>query len=80
MRIRALEQGTKTGAKSSSQKHIINLLQKRFGELPETLVENINQIEDISQLDQLVLETISVNSLAEFERLIKDAITGENPA
>lgn len=76
---RALEQGTKTGAKSSSQKHIINLLQKRFGELPETLVESINQIEDISQLDQLVLETISVNSLAEFETLINDAITDENP-
>ncbi len=76
---RALEQGTKTGAKSSSQKHIINLLQKRFGELPETLVESINQIEDISQLDQLVLETISVNSLAEFETLINDAMADENP-
>ena len=58
---------------------IINLLQKRFGELSETLVESINQIEDISQLDQLVLETISVNSLAEFETLFNDAITDENP-
>lgn len=68
----ALEEGAKSGAKLTSQKHIINLLQKRFGELPETLIHKVNQIEDISLLEELHLETISVNSLAEFEQLIEN--------
>jgi hypothetical protein len=70
----ALEQG----AKSTSQTHIINLLEKRFGEIPETLIQTINQIEDLSLLEQLHLETISVNSVAEFEQLIPDSLGQQN--
>ena len=58
-------------AKSTNKKSIINLLQKRFGELPESLIESVNKIDDISILEELVLETISVNSAEEFEELFK---------
>ncbi|MDJ0619881.1 MAG: hypothetical protein QNJ63_24585 [Calothrix sp. MO_192.B10] len=64
--LRALE----TGAKRTRREDIIKLLQKRFGNLPESLVENINQIDDISLLESLILETISVNSPEEFQQII----------
>lgn len=66
----ALEQGLEQGTKSTTQKHIINLLQKRFGDLPNSLIQTINNLENIPLLEQLLLETISVNSLAEFEQLL----------
>ena len=44
----------------------------RFSLVPETLVETLNNIEDLARLKQLHLETIRVNSVAEFEELIKD--------
>jgi len=65
---RALEQG----AKQTHQQNIIDLLQKRFGELPETLTQRIRQIEDNSFLKELHLETISVNSLDDFQQLINE--------
>ena len=65
---RALEQG----AKQTHQQNIIDLLQKRFGELPETLSQRIRQIEDNSLLKELHLETISVNSLDDFQQLINE--------
>jgi hypothetical protein len=45
-------------------------LQNRFGELPNSLIQAINQIEDISLLDQLFVPSLTVNSLEEFEQLI----------
>ncbi|MGD1713506.1 hypothetical protein [Dapis sp. BLCC M172] len=59
-------------AKETCIQNIIDLLQKRFNSVPETLIIELNNIEDLAQLKQLHLETISVNSVAEFEELIKD--------
>ena len=58
---------------------LFNLIttQKRFGNLPESLVENINQIDDIAVLESLLVETISVNSPEDFQRLI-DSQSREN--
>ena len=44
----------------------------RFSLVPETLVETLNNIEDLARLERLILKTFSVNSVAEFEELIKD--------
>jgi hypothetical protein len=63
---RALERG----AKQTQKQNIIKLVQVRFGNIPETLVEKINQVDDISLLEQLFVSTISVNSLGEFQQLI----------
>ncbi|MFO5439998.1 MAG: hypothetical protein ACLBM4_15375 [Dolichospermum sp.] len=49
---------------------IIKLLQVRFGDIPQSLLENINQIDDISLLEQLLVSTISVSSLEEFTQLV----------
>ncbi|MDB9491330.1 hypothetical protein PN478_12460, partial [Dolichospermum circinale CS-534/05] len=49
---------------------ITKLLQVRFGDIPENLIASINQIDDTSFLEQLLVSTISVNSLEEFAQLV----------
>ncbi len=44
------EMDLEEGAKLTNQKHIILALQSRFGEIPNSLIETINQIEDVSVL------------------------------
>ena len=54
----------------NQRENILDLLQVRFGEVPPSLVEGVNRLEDISTLKQLHRQTISVGSLAEFEQLL----------
>lgn len=74
----ALERGQERGAKENCRQNILDLLQKRFNNVPETLVKAINNIEDLAWLKQLLVETISVNSTEEFERLIQEKSAPEN--
>jgi len=67
-----------TAIKSNSKKSIISLLKKRFGELPETLIENLKKIDEAAVLEQLLLETISVGSAEEFEELAKENLKEES--
>ncbi|GEM_PF-1516787 len=66
----ALEKGEEKGAKETSRNHIIKILEKRFGTLPDELINAINKLDDLSLLERLILETITVNSVAEFNTLI----------
>ena len=54
----------------TQRENILDLLQVRFGEVPQSLVEAVNHLEDISTLKQLFLQAISVGSLAEFGQLL----------
>ena len=47
----------------TQKENIIKFVQVRFGDIPQSLLENINQIDDISLLEQLLLSTIMVSSL-----------------
>ncbi|HEY9702773.1 MAG TPA: hypothetical protein V6C58_10020 [Allocoleopsis sp.] len=58
------------GAKENSRQNILDLLENRFGTLPNSLMTSLNKIDDLSRLKQLHLATIQVNSVAEFEQLI----------
>lgn len=71
----ALEEGAKSGAKLTSQKYIILALQSRFGEIPNSLIETINQIEDVSVLESLFVPSITINSLEEFQQLVNDSLS-----
>ncbi|WP_199294587.1 hypothetical protein [Anabaena sp. FACHB-1237] len=51
------------------------MLQKCFGDVPESLINTINKVEDMSILEQIHLESISVNFLTEFSRLIQNSIS-----
>ena len=68
--IRAIEK--------THHKNIIQLLQKRFGKLRESLVENINQIDDVTLLESLVVETISVNSPEDFQQIINSQLSNNS--
>ncbi|NET27051.1 hypothetical protein [Okeania sp. SIO1I7] len=82
MEERAIERGQQLGqqigAKENCRQNIIDLLQVRFLSVSESLVETLNNIEDLTLLKQLLLETIRVNSIAEFEKLIQDNSYGKN--
>ena len=56
--------------KETRKQDIIKLVQVRFGDIPENLVTSINQIDDTSFLEQLLVSTISVSSLEEFTQLV----------
>jgi Putative transposase, YhgA-like len=74
----ALERGQEKGAKENSQENILDLLKIRFNSLPETLETSLKQIDDLARLKQLVIATISVNSLAEFQDLIDQNSANQN--
>ena len=62
--------GEQKGAKETCQQNIIDLLESRFNTLPKSLVKAIKQIDDLTFLKELHLDTIKVDSLEEFEQLI----------
>lgn len=66
------------GAKKTCQQNIIDLLTSRFGILPESLIKSLQQIDDLACLKQLHLQTIKVNSVAEFEQLINQNLAAQN--
>ncbi|NEQ75830.1 MAG: hypothetical protein F6K23_24000 [Okeania sp. SIO2C9] len=67
------EIGQEIGAKENCRQNILDLLEKRFNSLPETLIKAINEINDLALLKRLLVETITVNSVAEFEELITES-------
>jgi len=66
------EMALEKGAKETSRNHIIKILEKRFGTLPDELINAINKLDDLPLLERLHLETITVNSVAEFSTLIQE--------
>jgi hypothetical protein len=69
---RALVRGEEKGAKKTRQQDIIDILESRFSNLPESLIKSIQEIDDLALLKKLILDTIKVNSLSEFEQLINN--------
>jgi len=66
----AMEKATR----KTRQQDIINLLQVKFGNIPENLINNINQIDDILVLRELILSTMTITSLAEFTNLVNSKL------
>lgn len=49
----------------------LDILQKRFSEVPPELASKLNGLEDAGVLRQLMLQAVDINSLAEFEQLLE---------
>ncbi|MFM7405401.1 MAG: hypothetical protein ACKO3K_01705 [Cuspidothrix sp.] len=62
--------------KETHKENIITVVQVRFGDIPENLIVSINQIDDTSFLEQLLVSTISVSSLEEFAQLVNSNLPG----
>ena len=68
----AIEEGIERGSLRNARESVITVLRVRLGELPSTLQETINSLEDLSRLKQLHEMAITVDSLEEFERLLNN--------
>jgi predicted transposase YdaD len=58
------------GARKTCQNNIIKILANRFDSVPELMSDSITKIDDMTILENLLLSSVSVNSLAEFQNLI----------
>ena len=66
----AEERGQVKGAKETCQNNIIKILSKRFDHVTELMNNSITKIDDMLILENLLLSSISVPSLEEFQKLI----------
>ncbi|MBE9219772.1 hypothetical protein IQ222_13435 [Dolichospermum flos-aquae LEGE 04289] len=65
-----LQEGRQLGVIQSSQDSVIEVLETRFGEVPITIINAVNNINDSSVLKTLLKRAISIPSLAEFEQFL----------
>jgi hypothetical protein len=66
----AEERGEIKGARKNCQDNIIKILANRFDDVPELMSNSITKIDDMLILENLLLSSISVPSLEEFQKLI----------
>ena len=64
------------GIVENARESIITVLETRFGEVPSSIVEVINKIEEPSVLKMLHKRAIAIPSTAEFQQLL-DSVTSE---
>lgn len=64
------EMAEERGARKISQNNIIKILANRFNSVPELMSDSLKKIEDMTILENLLLASISVNSLEEMQKLI----------
>ncbi len=58
------------GLIEKGREDVIDVLQIRFGELPNEFVDKVNQIENVTQLKMLLNWAVTTNSLSEFQQAI----------
>jgi predicted transposase YdaD len=58
------------GARENCRNNILKILASRFDGVPELMTNSLKKIEDMTILENLLLASISVNSLEEFQKLI----------
>ncbi len=68
---RGEKRGEHKGSIKEAQATVIDNLSVKFGEIPPTLTKSINKMEDISVLRELRKRAIIVDSLKEFEEIMK---------
>ena len=61
-----IEKGTLKTAKES----VIEVLETRFNEIPDSMANTLNNINDINRLKQLHKQALLIESLASFESLL----------
>ena len=64
------QRGEQRGKLLQSRDWVIRVLETRFEEVPEEIKEAINRLEDISRLEQLHKQAITISSLVDFQRLL----------
>ncbi|BAY28830.1 hypothetical protein NIES2107_06620 [Nostoc carneum NIES-2107] len=65
------------GIVENARESVIEVLETRFGEVPNVIVEAINTIEEPSVLKTLLKRAIAIPSTAEFQQLLDNLSAGE---
>jgi flagellar biosynthesis/type III secretory pathway protein FliH len=65
-----LQEGRQLGVIQTSQDSVIEVLETRFGEVPTSIIDAVNNINDLSQLKTLLKGAIAIPSISEFEQLL----------
>ncbi|HEY9702066.1 MAG TPA: hypothetical protein V6C58_06450, partial [Allocoleopsis sp.] len=68
---RGIEQGTQKGSLVTRRNDVIRILKIRFGSDIQSVDESINQITDLSLLEQLLEQSVISNSITEFEQYLQ---------
>ncbi|WP_199291067.1 hypothetical protein [Sphaerospermopsis sp. FACHB-1094] len=58
----------------TNQQNILKLLQVKFGDVPEILSKNIQNIDDLTALEELLISTMTITSLEEFTNLVNSKL------
>ncbi len=74
-----MQQGLQQGLQQGGQRHVLRVLQHRFGSVPETIKVRMSKL-TVEQLEELLDVALEVNSLAEFIAKIPPVVETEtNP-
>lgn len=65
------EMAVETGALRNARDSVIRVLQARLGEVPSEVAESLNNLSDLSVLQQLLSKAATVNSLEEFQPYLR---------
>ncbi|MEP0851417.1 MULTISPECIES: hypothetical protein [Cyanophyceae] len=63
--------GELQGRLETAREFIIELLETRFEVVPQSIVEVINEIDDLSLIKSLLRQAATIASLSEFQEFIK---------
>ena len=64
-----IEKGIQQGKQQRTQELILRLLHKKFGRVPEVVVQKVQVIDDVDILEQLFDQALMADSLAEIDIL-----------
>jgi len=65
------------GEIKNSRKNTIDILETRFGNVPESLVEKINSIDKLAILETLFRRAILIESVEAFEQFLEQTLSAE---
>ncbi len=60
------------GRLKSSRESVIAVLETRFGSVPDPCQEQVNRLEDLTLLQQLLKQAVTVASIAAFEEILAE--------
>jgi hypothetical protein len=72
-----IEEGIEQGILQTSRENLIEVLETRFGLVPSSIVEVVNQIDESAVLKMLLKRAIAIPSVAEFEQLLSSIASQE---
>ena len=65
------EKGREKGLQEGRQEDILRILEVRFEDIPLTLKELIERIDDVELLGSLLVQAVKTSSLGEFESALR---------